>query len=173
MVRVLNSFPAKQHPASPGGIAEIQTAMMQSKLKAAEPQSIFLDVRSTGQTKMESTHQNMPIDIDSCVFFLWFLFLWMFYVTFLLNHEPGVGRFGHPDPGLRMKPTMVEGPNSPLYISLPRSSIMPQVHGVPVDACGMCSCWFGAVKYDVPMCWLVTIVSIVEMIELKLRLNLV
>ena len=35
----MNSFPGMEPPpASPGGIAEIQTAMMQSKLKAAEPQ---------------------------------------------------------------------------------------------------------------------------------------
>ena len=104
--------------------------------------------------------------------FIW-LFIWfmtMFYVTFFRINISELDILGWQDPGLRMKPTMVEGPNSPLYISLPRSSIMPQVHGVPV-ACVLVG--FGAVKYDVPMCWLMTIASIVEMIELKLRLNLV
>lgn len=75
--------------------------------------------------------------------FIW-LFIWfmtMFYVTFFWINIPELDILGWQDPGLRMKPTMVEGPNSPLYISLPRSSIMPQVHGVPVGACGMCSHW--------------------------------
>ena len=62
--------------------------------------------------------------------FIWFMT--MFYVTFFWINIPELDILGWQDPGLRMKPTMVEGPNSPLYISLPRSSIMPQVHGVPV-----------------------------------------
>lgn len=59
-----------------------------------------------------------------------------FYVTFcwIISGSLDIDH-GLKAPGLRMKPTMVEGPNSPLYISLPRSSIMPRTPGCHVVAC--------------------------------------